>query len=102
MRLLVFFDLPIETAAQRKAYRLFRKSLLKDGYLMMQESVYSKMVIDSQAADMAIKRLDKNAPRNGLVQVLRVTEKQYANIQDIVDERIVHEALDDMNRTIVL
>ena len=25
MRLLVFFDLPVETAKQRKEYRLFRK-----------------------------------------------------------------------------
>ena len=42
MRLLVFFDLPVESASQRKEYRLFRKFLIKDGYLMMQESVYAK------------------------------------------------------------
>ena len=32
MRLICFFDLPVETAKQRKDYRLFRKFLLKDGY----------------------------------------------------------------------
>ena len=42
MRLIVFFDLPVATAKQRKDYRLFRKYLTKDGYLMLQESVYAK------------------------------------------------------------
>ena len=41
MRLIVFFDLPVQTAKQRKDYRLFRKFLLKDGYLQLQESVYA-------------------------------------------------------------
>ena len=36
MRLVVFFDLPVDTPAQRKGYRVFRKFLLKDGYLMLQ------------------------------------------------------------------
>ena len=54
MRLIVFFDLPVDTALQRKSYRVFRKFLIKDGYLMMQESVYSKMVLDGAAAESAI------------------------------------------------
>ena len=44
MRLIVFFDLPVKTAKQRKDYRQFRKFLLKDGYLQLQESVYAKLV----------------------------------------------------------
>ena len=50
MRLMVFFDLPVETAMQRKEYRLFRKFLIKDGYLMLQESVYAKLVVNDGAA----------------------------------------------------
>ena len=46
MRLICFFDLPVETPKQRKDYRLFRKFLLKDGYLPLQESVYAKLVIN--------------------------------------------------------
>ena len=44
MRLIVFFDLPVLTAANRRDYYLFRKYLIKSGFLMMQESVYSKLV----------------------------------------------------------
>ncbi|WP_394706819.1 CRISPR-associated endonuclease Cas2 [uncultured Bacteroides sp.] len=60
MRLLVFFDLPVETAKQRKEYRCFRHFLIKDGYLMLQESVYSKMVMDDANANSVILRLKKN------------------------------------------
>ena len=45
MRLVVFFDLPVDTPAQRKDYRVFRKFLLKDGYLMLQESVYASLLL---------------------------------------------------------
>ena len=42
MRTLVFFDLPTLTASERKAAAMFRKALIKDGFLMLQESVYCK------------------------------------------------------------
>ncbi len=59
MRLIVFFDLPVETSAQRKHYRTFRKFLVKEGYLMLQESVYAKLVTNDGAAGAAIMRLRK-------------------------------------------
>ena len=39
MRVLLFFDLPTLTAEERKSATAFRKALLKDGFLMLQESV---------------------------------------------------------------
>src|SRR3990172_2344437 len=35
MRMLVFFDLPVVTKTDRRAYTLFRRFLLNDGYDMM-------------------------------------------------------------------
>lgn len=102
MRLIVFFDLPVGTALQRKNYRLFRKSLLKDGYIMMQQSVYCKMVIDGPSAESAAKRLKKNKPPQGLVQLLKVTEKQFASIKEITGSKIDSDAIDSMERLIIL
>ena len=102
MRLVVFFDLPVITAAQRKSYRKFRKFLIKDGYFMMQESVYSKMGLDGSLADAAIARLKKNKPPSGLVQVLRVTEKQYAGIIEIVGDKKKNPVLDAPDRLVIL
>lgn len=47
MRLLIFFDLPVETSKDRKEYTRFHKFLIKSGFIMMQKSVYSKLVINN-------------------------------------------------------
>lgn len=102
MRLIVFFDLPVETVSQQKDYRLFRRHLIKEGYLMLQESVYAKLVTNEGNADSAIARLRKNKPSAGLVQVLRVTEKQFATMAYITGTRAPYEEVDTMEEFVVL
>lgn len=102
MRLLVFFDLPVVTAAQQKRYRLFRKFLIKEGYLMLQESVYAKLVVNEAAAGAAVMRLRKNRPSEGLVQVLRVTEKQFATMECVTGNREAYDEMDTMEEFVVL
>ena len=84
MRILVMFDLPITTAVDRREYTRFRKYLIKNGYMMLQESVYCKLVQNKQAADWAVGNLRKNRPESGLVQALCVTEKQFSKMEFIV------------------
>lgn len=47
---------------------------------MMQESIYCKLSPNSTLADAAIENVRKNKPSKGLVQILRVTEKQFAKM----------------------
>lgn len=99
MRIIVMFDLPVTTAGDRRAYTQFRKYLIKNGFLMMQESVYCKLAQNSTAADLIVQNIRKNKPPSGLVQTLKITEKQFSRIEYIVgksksevldtDERIV-------------
>ena len=84
MRVLVFFDLPMLSSEDRKAYTRFRKFLINDGYMMLQESVYCKLAMNQNAANALILRLKQNKPSAGLVQALVITEKQFANIELIV------------------
>lgn len=101
MRVMVFFDLPSGTTQEKRSYRLFRKFLLKSGFLMMQESVYCKLVPNSSAADLLVDHLKKNKPPDGLVQMLKVTEKQYAKMEYIVGGE-QSEILDSAERLVVL
>ena len=101
MRIVVFFDLPVTTGAERKAYRDFRKFLIKSGFVMMQESVYSKIVPNPTAADAVISNIRKNKPEKGLIQALRITEKQFSRIDYIVGER-TGNVLDNDAKFIVL
>ena len=86
MRVMVLFDLPVTTDQGMKEYRKFRKYLIKSGYLMMQESVYCKLAQNDTAADILIDNIKKNKPSDGLVQVLKLTEKQFSRIEYIVGE----------------
>ena len=86
MRVLVFFDLPVLTEANRRDYRIFRKYLIKSGFMMIQESVYCKLAQNGSVADAMVENIKKNKPSEGIVQVLRVTEKQYNKIDFIVGE----------------
>ena len=101
MRILVMFDLPVTTAAERKEYTRFRKYLIKSGFLMLQESIYCKMSPNSTVADAVIENVRKNKPEKGLVQVLRVTEKQYAKMEFIVGEG-KSEVLSSDERLVIL
>lgn len=102
MRLLVFFDLPVSTAAQRKRYSQFRMYLVKDGFLMLQQSVYSKLAVNEAAASGSIARMRKHRPPEGLVQVLKVTEKQYATMTYITGNEAAHDEVDTMEEFLVL
>ena len=86
MRVIVLFDLPVITDKDKREYRQFRKFLIKSGYIMMQESVYSKLAQNDTAAETLVDNIRKNKPSSGLVQVLKLTEKQYSRIEYIVGE----------------
>ena len=86
MRIVVFFDLPVETSKERADYRAFRKFLIKSGYVMMQESVYSKIVLNNTACDAAISNLRKHKINKGLVQILTVTERQFERMEFLIGE----------------
>lgn len=91
MRLLVFFDLPTVTKADKKAYTLFRRFLIKDGYDMIQWSVYGRVVNGSDDADTHMKRLTKNLPHAGSIRSLMISEKQFANMKLLIGEKKLQE-----------
>ena len=101
MRVVVFFDLPVLTSKNRRDYRSFRKFLVKSGFLMMQESVYCKLVPNSTAGNALLQNVKKNKPPEGLVQVLRVTEKQYASMENVVGTK-KSDVLDTDERLVIL
>lgn len=86
MRVIVMFDLPTDTSTQRKHYRNFRKYLIDDGFVMMQESIYTKICINMHAVDQVQRNIERNKPPEGIVQVMSVTERQFASIKVVVGE----------------
>lgn len=90
--MIVFFDLPVMTAKERKAAAKFRNFLLKDGYHMVQFSVYSRICNGMDAVEKHQIRLNLNLPEKGAVRLLTITEKQYESIQVLLGNKTFEDS----------
>lgn len=87
MRLLVLFDLPVKRKKDRQIYARFRKFLIRDGYDMIQFSVYARICNGQEALEKHVKRLKQNAPPRGSVRYLQLTEKQFTDMKVLTGEK---------------
>lgn len=81
MWVLVFFDLPTETRAERKSATRFRKNLLDDGFGMFQFSIYIRFCPSRENAEVHTKRTKHALPKKGRVAVMQITDKQFGMIE---------------------
>jgi len=82
--MILFFDLPSVTDTDKKAYRHFVKDIKGEGFIMLQESVYVKLGFSQMIVDATMGRVKKLVPREGMVSVLTVTERQFASIEHLL------------------
>ena len=101
MRMILFFDLPMVSARERKIYATFRKQLIHEGFVMMQQSVYSKLVLNSTNEKLTYDRIKKIIPDNGVVQLLTITERQCASMEYLAGE-YDELSIQSTDRTVVL
>ncbi len=101
MRMLLFFDLPTLTKKNNKEYRDFRKFLIQNGFLMVQESVYTKLLLNNNMTKLLQEKLEKNKPTEGLICTLVITEKQYQKMKYLLGNKS-ENIFDTDKRVIVL
>lgn len=87
MRIILFFDLPVISEKDKRIYFLFRKYLIKNGYIMIQYSVYCKIFANRESAVQHIATLKNNLPEKGSIRTMMVTEKQYSRMQILVGNK---------------
>lgn len=93
MWLLVFFDLPVQTKADRRSATRFRNFLKDDGYMMLQYSVYARIMRGEEAVDKHLARVRKNLPARGHVRALSVTDRQYGRMKLLIGESTKSEKI---------
>jgi len=81
MWLFIMFDLPVVTKKQRKAATRFRNNLLKNGFVMMQYSIYIKHCPSYENVCTYIRKVENFLEDEGQVTALMITDKQYAGMQ---------------------
>lgn len=87
MWLFVFFDLPVKTKPERHVATKFRNFLLKDGYMMIQFSVYARICNGQDRVQKHMTRLQAAIPDKGSVRVMQITDKQYERMKILVGTR---------------
>jgi CRISPR-associated protein Cas2 len=91
MRLFVFFDLPTNTRLERKQATKFRSALLKNGFSMLQYSVYVRVCKGQEIINKYIDKINYNLPKKGHIRVLQITDKQYGRMQILIGDATQEE-----------
>ena len=81
MWLFVMFDLPVGTATERRQATGFRNHLLDLGFEMSQFSVYLKYCASTEKAAAAGEQVRQQLPPGGKVDILMITDRQFANMK---------------------
>ena len=102
MRLILMFDLPIETKAEQREYRKFVKFLKNEGFIRIQYSVYSKLCINKDSAKTISKHILSNSPDDGDIRYLIITENQFQNIVNVNKNYSLQEAVTTTDRTLMI
>src|SRR5690554_4188811 len=83
MWVLVFFDLPTETRAARKAAARFRNDLLDNGFGMFEFSIYILFCHSRENPAVNIKRTQDRLPKKRKVAIMQITDKQLGMIEHL-------------------
>lgn len=102
MRLIVMYDLPNNNYDENKIYTKFRKLLIKNGYIMMQFSIYTKFLSSISKYESELKKLKSFIPEIGNIRILCITEKQYHNIVYLTGKNSVNEKANSNERFVSL
>ena len=84
MRVIVMFDLPTKRTEEKRAYAEFRKGLESLGFLRLQHSVYSRLVLSRDAVEPLMSKIRAICPNIGEIVAFIMTEQQYAKREIIL------------------
>ena len=100
MRVLLCFDLPMEEKDEKREYVQFRKHIIKNGYIMIQYSLYMKYINTQSKFEQEYKRILKIVPKGGNVRMFYLTEKQYSEMKYLSGSRTTNEKYNNGERYI--
>lgn len=100
MRIILMFDLPSSETKEKKEYLKFHKEIIKNGYFMMQYSIYCKPIHFKTKIESEVKNLKKNIPNEGNIRMLVITEKQYDEMVILLGNKKINEIYNNSERYI--
>ncbi len=102
MRMICMFDLPSDTSQEQRIYRTFRKNLIKEGFIMIQYSVYMRTCPNRDYCKRLEKCIQKFIPEKGNIRLLVITEKQYDDMKIFIGSKSETEKTIGTERMIII
>lgn len=96
------FDVPSETKKEMRDYRIFRKKLLENGFVMLQYSIYYRSLPNRSALKKYESILKKYVPQGGNIRLLYVSETQFQDMILLVGSKSRQEEVVGINRLVVI
>lgn len=81
MWLFTLFDLPVVTKRQKRDYVRFRTFLLREGFSMLQYSVYARYYVSEEATETIRLAIREAIPPEGQVRLVAVTDRQFSRME---------------------
>ncbi|MCD6416204.1 MAG: CRISPR-associated endonuclease Cas2 [Planctomycetes bacterium] len=87
MWVFAMFDLPVDSKEARREYTTFRKELLRQGFSMLQYSIYARFCRSEESSEIFRKRLRAVLPPEGHVRLLGVTDRQFGKMDVYIGKK---------------
>ncbi len=93
LRIILFYDLPMDDIERQRDYTRFRKQLLKQGFYQLQYSIYVKVVQNEMGYKTIQRQIRDWIPKYGNIRILKITEKQYESMVFLRGKNTLHEQI---------
>lgn len=93
MRILLLYDMPMNSKEYQKTYSKFHNNIKKLGYYMLQYSVYTKVIQNDTSLEQNKTKLKQIIPKIGNIIIIKITEKQYQNITYLSGEQNLFDVI---------
>ncbi len=100
MRIILMYDLDFTNEESKKQYTKFHNSLIKNGYIMLQYSVYMRIITSESIAKNEINLLNKTLPKNGNIRIFKITDLQYSKMIFLRGNKKINETINTESRHI--
>lgn len=87
MWLFAMFDLPVDKPELRREYAQFRAALLKQGFTMLQYSVYVHYVASEDSDETLRRKVHAALPSHGQVRIISITDRQFEKMEIYVGKK---------------
>ena len=81
MWIFAMFDLPVDDKKKRRDYTRFRTGLIKQGFSMLQYSIYARYFSCREVSESYVRRVRMAVPSEGEVRILQVTDRQFGQME---------------------